>query len=114
MATDFGYLHNDDTPLMFLGRVVPDEEHRQLAWLVTRTMWGDLRDGITTDHATAAEELSGSLRKRLGQAHPWTLRSVAALSRLSLRHPYAPQLDELQRRDRRRVPREDVRAAVPA
>lgn len=101
LATDFGYRHGDDTPLMFLDRVVPDEEHAELAWLVTRTMWGDLREEITEEDAVAAEELSGSLKKRLGQAHPFTLRGIATVSRLSLRHPYAPQLNRITRRDRK-------------
>jgi transglutaminase-like putative cysteine protease len=91
-CTDFGYRHPADTPLMFLDRVVPDEEHAELAWLVTRTLWGDLRGELSDRDADAAEALSRALRRRLAQAHPWTLRSVAALSRLSLRQPYAPAL----------------------
>lgn len=99
-CTDFGYLHASDTPLMFLSRVVPDEEHTELAWLVTRTMWGDLRNELTEDDAAVAEELSRALRKRLGQAHTVTLRGIAIFSRLSVRHPYAPHLDlvDVQRR----------------
>ncbi len=93
LATDFGYRHHSDTPLMFLDRVVPDEEHSQLAWLVTRTLWGDLRDDTSDEDALAAEELSRALRKRMSQAHTWTLRAIAGASRLSLRHPYAPMLD---------------------
>jgi hypothetical protein len=92
-ATDFGYRHYTDTPLMYLERVVPDEEHEELAWLVTRTLWGDLRGEASADDALAAEELSKSLRRRLSQVQPSTLRFVAALSRLSVRHPYAPGLD---------------------
>lgn len=91
-CTDFGYRHHSDTPLMFLERVVPDEEHAELAWLVTRTLWGDLREEVTVDDATAAEELSRSLRRRLSLAQPWTLRLIGAVSRLSLREPYAPDL----------------------
>jgi hypothetical protein len=93
LATDFGYGYQSDTPLMFLDRVVPDEEHTQLAWLVTRTLWGDLRNDVSMDDALAAEELSRALQKRLSQAHTWTLRGVSAFSRLSLRHPYAPEID---------------------
>lgn len=92
VATDFGYLFEADTPLMFLDRVVEDEEHIELAWLVTRSLWGDMKNNITLDDANAAEEMSRSLKRRLAQAHPWTLRSVSALSRLSLRHAYAPSL----------------------
>jgi hypothetical protein len=96
-AADFGYRHYTDTPLMFLDRVVPDEEHSELAWLVTRSLWGDLRGKITEQDALAAEELSRSLRRRLNAAQPATLRLVAALSRLSIRHPYAPGLDVVSR-----------------
>ncbi len=96
-ATDFGYRHYTDTPLMFLERVIPDDEHAELAWLVTRSLWGDLRNDVTDEDALAAEELSRSLRRRMGQAQPATLRFVAALSRLSVRHPYAPDLDVVAR-----------------
>ena len=82
---------------MFLERVIPDDEHAELAWLVTRSLWGDLRGHVEEDDALAAEELARSLRRRLGQAQPSTLRFVAALSRLSVRHPYAPDLDAVAR-----------------
>jgi hypothetical protein len=111
LATDFGYRHSSDTPLMFLDRVVPDEEHAQLAWLVTRTLWGDLRTGVSEDDALAAEELARSLRKRLSQGHSWTLRAIASLSRLSLRYPYAPGFD---RADRTRKRPAQVQEAVGA
>ncbi|MHB8341484.1 MAG: transglutaminase-like domain-containing protein, partial [Mycobacteriales bacterium] len=91
-ATDFGYRHDADTPLAFLARFAPDEEHRELAWLVTRSVWGDLRTGVGTGVAEQAEELSRALRARLAAAHPVTLRLLSSLSRLSLRHPYAPDL----------------------
>jgi hypothetical protein len=96
-CTDFGYRHYTDTPLMFLERVEPDDAHSELAWLVTRSLWGDLRGEVTEEDALAAEELSRSLRRRMGQAQPATLRFVAALSRLSIRHPYAPDLDAVAR-----------------
>ncbi|MGH9199318.1 MAG: hypothetical protein ACRD1T_26760, partial [Acidimicrobiia bacterium] len=102
-ATDFGYLYSSDTPLMFLSRVVPDEEHEELAWLATRTLWGDLQTEISPEDATAAEELSASLRKRLSQAHSISLRAVAKVSRLSLRNPYAPTLTIMSRRGYRRA-----------
>src|SRR5262249_25093386 len=92
-ATDFGYRHQTDTPLMFLREVVPDDEHAELAWLTTRSLWGDLRGNVTDDDALAAEALSKSLRRRLSSAHPSTMRFVAMLSRLSVRYPYAPGLD---------------------
>jgi hypothetical protein len=42
----------------------------------------------------SAEELSRSLRRRLSQAHPGTVRFVALVSRLSIKDPYAPDLNE--------------------
>ncbi len=115
LATDFGYRHNSDTPLMFLDRVIPDEEHAQLAWLVTRTLWGDLRNELGDDDALAAEELSRSLRKRLAQGHSWTLRAISAISRLSLRYPYAPALDRSDRaQTRATTSQEDLDAIVGA
>ncbi|MHB8665719.1 MAG: transglutaminaseTgpA domain-containing protein [Acidimicrobiales bacterium] len=94
LATDFGFRHPTDTPLMFLQRVAPDDEHAELAWLATRALWGDLQDQVDDAMATTAEALSRSLRSRLAAAQPGTLRVVAAVSRLSLRDPYAPELDE--------------------
>ncbi len=112
LATDFGYRYHDDTPLMFLDRVVPDQEHMELAWLVTRTMWGDLQQEITEEDTRAAEELSGTLKKRLSQAHPFTLRFIAALSRLSLRYPYAPQINRLARRNEKDAARKEGKRAL--
>jgi hypothetical protein len=97
LCTDYGHRHGSDTPLMFLDRVIPDDEHAQLAWLVTRGLWGDLRDDLTEADAAAAEELSRTLRRRVAQAQAWTLRAIAVISRLSLRYPYAPMLDLLER-----------------
>lgn len=89
-CTDYGYRHRTDTPLMFLSRFVPDTEHGQLAWLVTRTLWGDLKDEPTADMAADAKELSRSLRRRLSLAQPFTVRMVGFFSRLSLREAYDP------------------------
>jgi hypothetical protein len=100
-CTDFGYRWDADTPLMFLDRIVDDEEHTELAWLVTRTLWGDLRDEIGEQDAAAAEELAKSLKRRLGQAHPFTLRMIAAVSRLSLKYSYVPL--QLERPAKRRA-----------
>jgi hypothetical protein len=101
--TDFGYRYPTDPPLGFLRRLPPDEEHTELAWLVTRTLWGDLRSAVTDEHAASAEELSRALRRRLAQAHPATLRVVARFSRLSRRHPFHPGIDRLRGREARRA-----------
>ena len=92
MATDLGVGDPYVTPLAYVGKVVPDEEHRELAWLVTRCLWGDLKDSITDDEVFAAEELSRSMRRRLFEAQPFTIRGISVVSRLSLRNPYAPEL----------------------
>lgn len=111
LCTDYGYRYDGDTPLMFLDRVVEDDEHTELAWLVTRTLWGDLRDNVTNDDASAAEELSRALRSRLGQGHAATLRVIATVSRLSIRHPYAPNLIAAARAVRSKEKHDEVEAA---
>jgi hypothetical protein len=78
---------------MYLDRFIEDDEHTELAWLVTRVLWGDLQTDATLELAVAAEELSRSLRRRLSGAQPATVRFVAAVSRLSLRNPFAPDLN---------------------
>jgi hypothetical protein len=88
-CTDLGLGRRTAPPLGFLAEIVPDAEHVELAWLVTRTLFGDLRDAVVDDDAVAAEELSRSLIRRLAAAQPPSLRFVAAVSRLSLRDPYA-------------------------
>jgi hypothetical protein len=122
MGTDYGYRNDTDTPLMFLDRFVEDPEHTELAWLVTRGLWGDLQGSLTPELATMAEELSRALRRRLAQAHPAPVRAIGVVSRLSLRHPYAPELTSFLRKPTRaeraaaaadaRPEKEDDRAAV--
>ena len=89
-ATDLGCSYPSDTPLKFVHRFPPDEEHRELAWLMTRTMWGDLRQRCTPELAAVAEELARALRRRMSLAQPATLRAIAVVSRLSLRDPFLP------------------------
>jgi hypothetical protein len=90
-ATDIGAYHPGDTPFRFLQRFPQDEEHSELAWLTTRTLWGDLSDSVDDEMALHAEELSRSLRRRMALAQPATIRSVAMVSRLSLRNPYSSE-----------------------
>jgi hypothetical protein len=101
MGTDYGYRHDTDTPLMYLDRFVEDPEHTELAWLVTRSLWGDLQGSLTPELATMAEELSRALRRRLAQAHPAPVRAIGVVSRLALRHPYAPELTQFLRKPSR-------------
>lgn len=113
-ATDLGFYQPTDTPLMFLDRFVPDEEHTELAWLTTRGLWGDLRPELTDAHAAAAQELSRSLRRRLANAQPASLRAVAVISRLSLKHPFAPTEETEERRFATRRLRKGLGSFGPA
>jgi hypothetical protein len=98
-CTDLGLRGRTRSPLGFLGVLADDDEHVELAWLVTRTVWGDLRHEEPSDVVVGdALELVRSLRRRLGEANPPAMRFIAKISRLSLRHPYAPELD-LDRQD---------------
>jgi hypothetical protein len=87
-ANDLNIGHPTLTPIEFLDAVEPDAEHRELAWLVTRTMWGDLQRGATDADADAAEETARAFRKRLIGGQPFTARWLAAVSRVSLRQPF--------------------------
>jgi transglutaminase-like putative cysteine protease len=81
-----------DTPLEYLQRVVDDDEHAELAWLVSRVMYGDLAASATDDAARDAEELAGSLRRRMFRAQPYQVRLLAVLSKASLRQPYTEEV----------------------
>lgn len=104
VATDFGCRYPSDTPLQFLRRFPPDAEHRELAWLTTRALWGDLQEECTPELAAMAEELSRALRKRMAMAQPGTLRAVALVSRLSMKDPFVavpPTKRQLRRAEKR-------------
>ncbi len=68
LAIDLDIGRRSATPLEFLDATVDDEEHAELAWLVTRGLWGDLSRDLRDDDAAAAELLAASLRRRLGGA----------------------------------------------
>jgi hypothetical protein len=104
LATDLGLGSVNLPPLAFLRRFSYDEEHAQLAWLVTRSMWGDLLRDVTDEHAATAELLSRSLIRRLKRQQPATLRAVALVSRLSLRHPFSEDTVATEREEVRRAP----------
>jgi hypothetical protein len=91
-AIDFNIGHPTLTPLEFLDVLEPDDEHTQLAWLVTRGLWGDLRRDLREEDVEAAQTLSRSLFRRLVNAQPFLTRVIAFGSRVSLRDPWSAEL----------------------
>jgi transglutaminase-like putative cysteine protease len=91
-AIDFNIGHPTLTPLEFLDVLEPDEEHTQLAWLITRGLWGDLRRDLRREDVEAAETMARSMFRRLIQGQPFLTRVVAFGSRVSLRDPWDPAL----------------------
>lgn len=80
------------TPLEFLDALEPDPDHRELAWLVERALWGDLRRDLREDDADAARRLVRSLRGRLVHGQPYAQRVLGFASHASLRAGWAPEL----------------------
>ena len=92
LATDLSIGHPALTPLEFVDRVAPDAEHHELAWLVTRALWGDLSRDLQRADVVAAQELSRSVAARLRTAQPGFARLAAASSRASLADPWTREL----------------------
>jgi hypothetical protein len=110
-ANDLNIGNPYDSPIEFVELIEPDAEHAELAWLVTRTLWGDLHRGVVTDDARLAREMGRSVEKRLAQAQPAISRLLAFGSRVSLRTPYTTEIPNLsppwisERRHRLKLPR---------
>jgi transglutaminase-like putative cysteine protease len=83
------------TPLEFAAAGVEDAEHRELAWLLTRALWGDLRRDLRLEDVDAAEEMATSVMKRIRRANPMFNRLIAYATRVSLRDPYSAQVPNL-------------------
>jgi hypothetical protein len=97
LATDLNIGGPALSPLELVDRVADDAEHRELAWLVTRALWGDLARNVTAADVDAAEEMSRSVARRLKQAQPAFTRLAAVSSRASLRDPWSRELPALWR-----------------
>ncbi|MBK5308103.1 MAG: transglutaminase domain-containing protein [Frankiaceae bacterium] len=80
------------TPLEFYELIEPDEQHAELAWLVTRCLWGDLAADAGQPDADNARRLAASVRSRLLAAQPGSARLLCALSRSSLKDPYTREV----------------------
>lgn len=91
-ATDLAIGNPALSPLELVDAVAPDPEHRELAWLVTRALWGDLARDLRDEDVEAAESWSRSVSRRLRTAQPGFTRAVAFVSRASLRRPWTDEL----------------------
>ena len=102
------------TPLELVELVDEDEEHAELAWLVTRGLWGDLRGRLTDEDARIGAELAASVRDRLTKAQPETARLLARLSRASLRQPWSADVPNVwyELHLRGRLPRPSLRRVL--
>ena len=98
------------TPLELVELVDEDEEHAELAWLVTRGLWGDLRGQLTDEDSANATRLAASVATRITRAQPETARLLSAVSQASLRHPYSREMPNVW--PRLRLPRPNVRVAL--
>jgi hypothetical protein len=95
VANDLNIGTPSDSPLEFLDRVDDDAEHAELAWLVTRALWGDLQRGVRAGDAEAAQEMAKSVAKRMFRAQPVVARLIAFGSRVSLREPFSDEIPNL-------------------
>ncbi|MCU1591895.1 MAG: hypothetical protein JWP11_3151 [Frankiales bacterium] len=100
LATDLNIGRPGLSPLELVDRVHDDAEHRELAWLVTRALWGDLARDLQPADVDAAAEMSRSVARRLRQAQPGFARVAAVSSRASLAEPWTRELPTLWRRRR--------------
>jgi TgpA N-terminal domain/Transglutaminase-like superfamily len=115
LALDFNVGSPMATPLEFLDAVADDDEHAELAWLVTRGLYGDLSRDLQPSDADAAEVMSASLQRRLARAQTGAAQLTAAISKTSLRAPYDAALPNAWwslRLPRLRLP--SFRRAAPA
>ena len=95
VANDLNVSDPTATPLEFLGAIEPDAEHGELAWLVTRAIWGDLTRDLRTEDAEAAEDMAASVARRLRRGQPAITRVLGYGSRASLRDPYTDEVPNL-------------------
>ena len=102
------------TPLEYTFEVKDDVEHTELAWLVTRSLYGDMKDTATDEDVRAAEQLSASVRRRLLRAQPVQSQLLALVTRASIVQPYSTEVPNVRqlklprpklRRPRLRLPR---------
>jgi len=94
-AIDFNIGHPTLTPLQFLDALEPDEDHTQLAWAVTRSLWGDLKRDLRDEDVETIEQWARSLYRRFNAGQPYLMRTLAFGSRVSLRDPWSREMPNL-------------------
>jgi hypothetical protein len=99
-AIDLNVGRPDMTALEFTEALAPDDEHRQLAWLVTRGLWGDLQRDLAESDVKAAEDMAASVARRLRRAQPTPNRFGGMVSRASLADPWSTEIPSLHLRRR--------------
>ena len=119
LANDLNLGDSVETPLEFTNAIEPDDEHSELAWLVTRSVWGDLTRDLQPEDAEAAEVMSRSVMRRLARGQSVITRVLGFASRASLRDPYSEEIPNMWpkwavRRGIRRKFRERLKKLRPA
>ena len=95
VANDLNMGDPVETPLEFTSATEHDDEHLELAWLVTRAIWGDLSRDLRREDAEAAEDMAQSVIRRLRRGQPISTRILSFASRASLRDPYSEEIPNL-------------------
>ena len=114
LATDFGLGDPRASPLEYLAHVQDDEQHQELAWLVSRCLYGDLAGRAGPEEVAAGRELSESLRRRLSRGQPTQSRVLAFVSRASLHDPYTTEVPTVRNFEVLRAGGLRIRRPVPA
>lgn len=94
-AFDLGLGHPTLTPIEFVSAIEDDNEHRELAWLVTRALWGDLARDVREDDVFVADEMARSMTTRLRATQSGMNRVFAFASRNSLKDPFTDEVPNL-------------------
>lgn len=102
------------SPIEFLDAVADDDEHAELAWLVTRVLWGDLARDLRIEDVEAAEEMAASVRRRLARDQTGINRALGWVARTSLRDAYTDEIPNLWRTRKRGPSRRGARRRVAA
>ena len=109
LTTDLGVGDPYATPLEFLSHLVEDDQHTELAWLVSRCLYGDIAGQAGPAEVETARDLVESLSRRLRRAQPLQSRVIAVLSRSSLLDPHTDEVPGIAS-----LPRLELRRRVAA